>query len=66
MDDKRYQPQSGQAMYLYLNAGMRLDPSCIPPVKAVQDGGQIGNLWEHDYEKRGLKLNAQPCIAVDS
>ena len=51
--------QSNRRNHTHLNAGLRLEPSCLSPVNAVQHGRQIDRLWDRDYGVRGLELSAE-------
>ena len=51
--------QSNRRNHTHLNAGLRLEPSCLSPVNAVQHGRQIDRLWDRDYGVKGLELSAE-------
>ena len=46
-----------EANYTRLNSGMRLRPSCIPPIDTVLHGVQTERLWDCNYGRRNLELS---------
>ena len=57
LDDERYQLESNEANYMYLNAGTRLRSSFIPRVNTALAGGMTESLWEGNYGRRGLEIS---------
>ena len=44
IDDEQFQLQSNETNDIYLNGGIKIKSSCIPPVSSVPHGGQVQSL----------------------
>ena len=58
-DGERYDLLSSESNVIRLNAGLRLEVSCTPPVNTVPHGGQVESLWQRNYGRWGLELSAE-------